>query len=162
MSPQAASLDRVVTLPEGYQQHGGQVPDGSEASHLSAVDNEDLLDADALEEIPEATIANWLEDQQPITEWVVLRRRNLKVLVRGLTEEERADIEKKAPKKPNRQTRKSEPDGDWINLEIVRRSLVKPEIADPALLKKALAGELAWLAQKIGEVSGFELGDALG
>lgn len=159
--PQQTTMDRVVTLPEDYQKHGGLVPSDA-VTTMTPDDEVAIFDAAELEEIPEATIANWLEDQTPITEWVVLRRRKLKVLVRGLTEDERADIEKKAPKKLNRASKRAEPDGDWINMEIVRRSLVKPEIPNPEMLRKALAGELAYLAQKIGEVSGFEMGDALG
>lgn len=149
-----ASTDHstVVTLPADYQTAGGAVPDPEEW----------VEDGPSVEELPEATIESWLTEAAPVEEWVAIPRRNVKVLLRGLTEGERQDIEKSAPRKMNKQTKRPEPDQNWINMELVRRSLVKPAIPNNDLLKKALAGELAYLAGEIGRLSGFEIGgDAL-
>lgn len=165
--PGATDLSRTATLPEGYQEHGGHVPEGIAATPTAQDVDDDILrdTVDELEDLPVATVEAWLEDETPVTKWVRLRNRKMKVLVRGLTEEERQDVETKAPSKPVRRGNKRvmEKDQQWINLEVVRRSLLEPQITDPMLLKKALAGELAYLATAIGEVSGFEinLDDAL-
>lgn len=131
-----------------------------------SADDQDTLDEIAeLEGLPTATVESWLEDDTPVTKWVSLRGGKFKVLVRGLTEEERAGVEQRAPKVAVRRgkTRVMEKDQQWINLEVVRIALIEPAVPDATMLKKALAGDLAQLATAIGEVSGFDLGmsDAL-
>jgi|SRR5882724_2289062 len=158
--PGSTDVSNTVTLPRGYQKHGGRVT--SEPEPVFTAEDAAALEAEELENLPEATIDSWLMDETPVTAWVPLRTRKMKVMVRGMTEDERASIERDAPRTMNRQTRRPEPDQNWMNLEIVKRALVSPVIPDNNLLKRALAGELAYLAQEIGRVSGFELGDALG
>ena len=114
-----------------------------------------------VEDMPEATIEEWLVEAKPPEEWVALRTLRRKVLLRGLSEAERKDITKAAPRKMNRATRKAEPDQDWINMELVKRCLLKPQVPNQDMLLQAMAGDLAHLAEEIGRISGFEVGDAL-
>lgn len=127
-------------------------------------DDEYEYDVEEIESLPTATIEDWLMDPTPTEEWVRLKTKALKVKLRGMTEEERQDIQRKAPKKVNKRTRQMEPDQDWINMELVRRALIEPAIPTNDLLRKSLSGDIAHLAKEIGRISGFdfERGDALG
>jgi hypothetical protein len=149
----------IVTLPSDYQTSGG-APDNEEVESIVA----EGWAADELDSMPVATIEDWLLSPAPVEAWVPLRTRNMKVKLRGLTEDERRSIEKRAPRKPNKQTKRAEPDQDWINIELVRTSLLEPQVPSQDMLTKALAGELAYLAKEIGKLSGFDLdaSDALG
>lgn len=148
----------IVTLPSDYQTSGG-APEGEEVQSIVA----EGWGSDELDDMPVATIEEWLTSPEPVEAWVPLRTRNMKVKLRGLTEEERKSIQRRAPRIPNKQTRKAEPDQDWINTELVRTSLLEPKVPTVDILNKALAGELAYLAKEIGKLSGFEMdNDALG
>lgn len=156
----------VRRLPADYQESG--MPDGEDfvAPEMEDADSKAMWEirvAQELEELETATLENWLLDDTPIESYVRLRTRPLKVKIKAMTEEERRNIERRAPKKPNKQTKKLEPDPNWTQLELVRAALVEPHISDPELLLKALAGDLAHLAGEIGKLSGFDMGtdDAL-
>lgn len=151
----------VVKLPADYQKYGPDGPPQEEVPPEVARLDPDYVPELNIDELPEATIEEWLINATPPEEWVSLRTRRMKVLLRGLTEQERKAIIKAAPRTMNRQTRKAEPDQQWINMELVRRSLIKPQVQNAALLEKAMAGDIAHLAEEIGRISGFEVGDAL-
>lgn len=152
----------VRRLPEDYQKVGlpsGEETMSPEMEHATIENMVEFEDAAEIEELETATIENWLLDDTPVEDWVRLKTRPLKVKIKAMTEEQRSNIEKRAPKVPNKQTRKAEPDRNWINLELVRIGLVEPAINDPMMLQKALAGDVAYLAGEIGRLSGFDMGD---
>ena len=152
----------IVPLPADYQKYG---PEGRPADEiepeLAALDPDRFDPILDVEDMPEATIEEWLIESKPPEEWVALRTMRRKVLVRGLSEQERKDITKAAPRQVNRSTKKVEPNQDWINMELVKRCLIKPQVTNQDLLLKAMAGDLAHLAEEIGRISGFNVGDAL-
>ena len=159
--PGLAQTDTIIHLPANYQQQG-YGSDESEVVSSATSDGDERFSYEQLEELPEATIESWLMDPQVPEEWVPLKTRRMKVRIRGLTEEERKGITKAAPRKMNKETKRVEPDQDWINIELVRRCLVKPAVPKQDMLLKSLAGDLAHLASEIGRISGFDLSDALG
>lgn len=156
--PAEAKVDGIVRLPADYQTQGY----GSDEPDETVYDSDGFIGIDDVEEMPEATIESWLMDARPPEEWIPLKTRRLKVLIRGLTEEERKQISAAAPRKPNKQTRRVEPDQEWINIELVRRCLISPKVPKQDMLLKAMAGDLAHIASEIGRISGFDLSDALG
>ncbi len=156
---QKTDTSEKVLLPADYQQNGGE-PVEAEDTEPDTEDQPTFGEADYvpenLLELPEATIEDWLLDPEPVEEWVRLKTRPMRVLLRALTEEVRQDINRRAPRKVDKRTKKLVPDQDWINMEIVKRSLVRPKVTDNAMLKKSLAGDLAHLAGEIGRISGFD------
>jgi len=132
----------VKTLPPDYD------PDGS-----GEVD---------IEKAEVITAEKWLSDEvEKPTDWFYLKRFNKKIKIRAITEEERKKIRARAPITFDRKTHKKKKDEDWVMLEMVRVGIVEPKIPDAKMLEKALSGEVATIAKKISELSGFDLDDLM-
>lgn len=147
--PGRTNLDRLVPAPVSNGVHND--------------DYEEEGAGEDVQSLPTATIEQWLMDPEPVEEWVALKTKKMKVLLRGMTEEQRQEIQRKAPRVLNKRSKVPEPDQNWINIELVRRALIEPHIPNVDMLKKALAGDIAHLAKHIGRISGFDMdpGDAL-
>lgn len=130
-------------------------PTTNEEVYEEQEDEAGAFDAVDLEKFEEATIENWLADAVP-EEWVLLKTRPLKVLIRGVTEAERQSIQKRAPKIFNKRTRQNDVDSEWVTTELVRMALLKPLVPTHDLLNRALAGDLAHIAEEVGRISGFK------
>jgi len=126
------------------------------------INNEEGDEETGVESAEVITAEEWLSDEVEMPEdWFYLKRFNKKVKIRGITEEERKKIRSRAPMTFDKKTHKKQRDEDWVMLEMVRLAIVEPKIPDARMLEKALSGEVATIAKKISELSGFEIEDLI-
>ncbi len=151
----------VVTLPANYG-GGSQRPVPIPATVEEEVD---------LENVEAVTVEEWLEDKPTeITDWVYLPRKNKKICVKAMSENERRELRKAAPTKMIRgrgRQMRAVKDTEWIQNELLRTHIVQPDLSGLSvpeahrLIRSSLSGEMYALTRRINELSGFDLDEFL-
>lgn len=146
--------DKVETLPFKIPSKADKLK--NKVNEVIDEELETTEDAFDIDELPVVDVEEWLGGEVDVPEkYIPLKTRKAKIKIKAMTEAERKELRKAAPKRLNKKTGERVPDMEWINLELVRRCIVEPTIPSRDMLDKTLAGELAYIATEISELSGF-------